>query len=66
MLEHWYAALHSPHGVIVHTEGGFERVRQQLYQARKESGDLELNKIAICQSPTNPADLWLVKTGRET
>jgi hypothetical protein len=66
MLELWYAALHSPYGVIVHTEGNLERVRQALYVARNESGDLELRKIAACQSPTNPADLWLVKTGRES
>jgi hypothetical protein len=62
LLEPWYAALQSPLGVIVHVdEGEFDRARAKLYAARKESADPGLEQISICQSPTSPTDLWLVK-----
>lgn len=62
LLEPWYKAIQAPLGVIVHVdEGTFEQARQKLYAARKDSLDPELDKISICQSPTNANDLWLVK-----
>jgi hypothetical protein len=64
MLNLWYAALATDHGVVIHTDGDFERVRQKLYAARRERNDPELKHLSICQSPTEPGDLWIVKRGR--
>ena len=59
MLEHWYAALRSPSGVCVRVSD-VTRVRAQLYAARKEAMDPNLENLAIVQSPTAGNELWIV------
>lgn len=61
LLEFLYAALRSPHGVIVHTTGTLTEIRQRLYVARREANDPDLKCLAICQSPSNPSDIWIIK-----
>ncbi len=61
MLEHLYAALRSPLGVVLTiTEGDFESVRQKLYRLRRETMDPALTHLSFVQSPTDPTQLWIV------
>lgn len=65
-LSIWYEALGSPSGVIVECSDT-EKAKQKLYTLRRESGDKDLESIAIMTSPTNPTkDLWLVKKGKDS
>ena len=65
-----YTALESPIGIIIRTYHSSEtlvtpssRAKQILYRFRKELGDIELLKIQIRFSPTDPDnELWLIKT----
>jgi len=65
-----YTALESPVGIIIRTYHQAEtlttpsfRAKQILYRFRKELGDVELLKIQIRFSPTEPdTELWLIKT----
>lgn len=60
ILNHWYRALHSPLGVELVCSDP-EGTRAQLYAARREAKDKDLEQIAICLSPLDPMKLWLVK-----
>jgi hypothetical protein len=60
VLEHWYAALRSPEGIVLRVSD-FNAVRQKLYAARKEAMDPELDGLSLVQSPTDPNELWIVK-----
>lgn len=60
LVETLYSAAHSPLGVVVRTSD-FEAARQRLYAERRRLSDPSLNALAICQSPSNPSDLWIVK-----
>lgn len=61
MLDLWYNALHSQFGIVIQTDNP-SLVKQKLYRARSESGDLALGEISICASPLNPStEIWLVK-----
>jgi len=64
MLELLYAALHSPHGVVVDTYGDFERVRQRLYNLRRETQDPDLAVLSFVASPADPTQLWIVKNDK--
>ena len=61
LLDLWYAALASPYGIEVGCSPDFDSVRQALYRARQAAQDLDLKALAICQSPFDPTNLWLVK-----
>jgi hypothetical protein len=56
ILALWYRALHSPLGIEL-VCSDVEVIRGRLYAARKESRDTDLNKVAICQSPTQDSGL---------
>jgi len=57
-----YEALGSPFGVVVACDSGTtDKVRQKLYNLRKESGDQDLDCLKFVQSPSNPSHLWIVK-----
>lgn len=57
-----YEALGSPHGVCLACDAGTtDKVRQKLYNLRKESGDQDLDCLSFVQSPSNPSHLWIVK-----
>jgi hypothetical protein len=60
ILNYWYQALSSPLGIEIVTSSP-ETTRAQLYTARKESKDRDLDQISICLSPFDPMKLWLVK-----
>jgi hypothetical protein len=59
-LELLYRALSSPFGVDVETDN-LTLLRSQLYAARKAANDPALEALAFCQSPLNPANLWIIK-----
>jgi len=61
LLNLWYAALASPYGIEIECLPDFEAVRNKLYNLRAEVKDVDLKKIALCQSPFDPGRLWLVK-----
>lgn len=59
MLDFWYAALRSAHGIVLRTDDP-ERAKARLYAARAEAGDPALESISICLP--RPGELWLVRT----
>jgi hypothetical protein len=60
MIHYWYQALSSPLGIELLCSDP-EGTRKQLYTARRDAKDLDLNQISICLSPFDPHKLWLVK-----
>jgi hypothetical protein len=61
LLEHLYTAHASRFGVVL-AVSDTTRVRQQLYAARRQCGDPELDCLQFRLSPTNPeGELWIVK-----
>lgn len=60
MLEHWYQALRSAHGIVLSSEDR-ERLRGKLYEARRDAADRDLECLGIVLSPTDPNELWIVK-----
>lgn len=60
MLEHWYEALASEHGIEIATNDP-ERLRQRLYSERRKAADPMLENLSISISPLNPGKLWIVK-----
>ena len=60
ILNYWYRALSSPFGIEIICSDP-EGTRAQLYAARREAKDTDLNNISITPSPFDPAKLWLVK-----
>lgn len=61
LLEHLYSALHSPHGIILHTTGDPRSLKANLYSVRKRAGDPALAALFITDSPTSERELWIVK-----
>ena len=59
-LEILYQAVASPLGLVVKTSD-FQLAQQRLYKARRESGDLELDRLQFRHSPHAPDELWIVK-----
>ena len=60
-LEILYEALAASIGVAVEVSD-FERCQQQLYVARRESGDPELQRLQFRRSPYRPEqELWITK-----
>jgi hypothetical protein len=66
LLEYWYAALRSQSGVCVPFEGDAALAKAQLYKARKDALDANLDSISIADSPTASNELWLVHNGKQT
>lgn len=65
MLEYLYEALASEAGKVIVTSD-VEKLRQNLYKARREALDPELDQLALIPSPTNPTgELWIVKKGKK-
>lgn len=60
MIAHLYNALHSPLGIIIETDNP-ERVRARFYSTRTKLSDPKLDCLSLVQSPTNTAQLWIVK-----
>lgn len=57
-----YEALGSQFGICLACDAGTtEKVRQKLYNIRKDSGDQDLDCLSFVQSPSNPSHLWIVK-----
>jgi hypothetical protein len=60
VIEFLYAALNSEYGIIIETTD-VERLRQQLYKIRREVPDAGFDALSFVPSPTNEAQLWIVK-----
>jgi DNA-binding phage protein len=60
LLEYLYQALNEPHGVELFTTDR-DRLRQQLYQTRKQACDPELDTLSFVYSPTDDNHLWILK-----
>lgn len=61
MLEHLYAALRSPLGVVITvTEGTPEQVRQRLYRLKTDTADPDLAHLSFVMSPTDPNQIWII------
>lgn len=59
-LAHLYDALEQPLGIVLQTDNP-ERLRQKLYEIRREMSPT-FDNISFVISPTGPQDqLWLVK-----
>lgn len=58
-LHLWYQALDNPPGVCFEVNN-FASIKQQLYTARKDSGDETISDLRIVQSPINPNHLWIL------
>lgn len=61
ILHFWYQALSTPYGVEIQCIPDIETIRGQLYQCRAEVKDDDLKKVALCVSPFDPGNLWLVR-----
>ncbi|RMD51691.1 hypothetical protein D6827_01650, partial [Candidatus Parcubacteria bacterium] len=60
LLDILYSALHEEYGIKVATEDA-ERLRQQLYAARRKAGDPDLENLSISISPLSPqTELWVI------
>jgi hypothetical protein len=64
LLNWWYRALSSPFGIELICSNT-EAIRAQLYAARKQSRDPDLDKISVCKSPFDPMRLWLLRKPKE-
>jgi hypothetical protein len=65
LTEHLYRALSSPLGIVlVCPGGGREKVRMQIYAARRATQDPALECLQIRFGPTNDEEIWIVK-GKE-
>ncbi len=64
MLEYWYQAIQSPHGIEI-TVSDQNKAKALLYAARKEAHDALLETISIRVPPNKPDKLWLVHNGRK-
>jgi len=64
MLEYWYDALRSTHGVEINVSDQ-NLAKAKLYAARKEAHDESLDAISIRVPPNNPGKLWLVHNARK-
>lgn len=60
MLEYWYRALRSEAGICLRSADRAHTI-QQLYKSRQEAMDPDLKHLSIVQSPTDPAELWIIK-----
>lgn len=60
MLNYLYQALTSPLGICLRTSDG-DFARQKLYEARREAADPVLAALAICISPSDKDEVWIVK-----
>lgn len=61
LLEFWYAGLRAKFGVRLRTANGVGRLRAAMYKARKDSGDPDLQALALCPSRIDPTnELWVV------
>lgn len=65
MLDLWYKALASDHGIQVICSDP-DAVRKQLYALRAKVQDLDLMSISINLSPFDRDRLWLVKENEPT
>jgi len=64
MLELLYEALASRYGIIVATNNP-EALRQQLYKARREAADPDLQQLSIRISPLLPKqEVWIVRNAQ--
>lgn len=61
MVECWYLALHSRHGIVLQVVGDPVAVQNKLYVARRKARDPDLANIVLMRSPEDPTQLWLVK-----
>lgn len=63
MLEHFYEALASDHGVCISTTDP-ARYTQTMHRIRAQVADPDLKAIEIAQSPIAPdREVWLIKRG---
>lgn len=60
MLEFLYKALRSDKGVVIRTDN-FDLTRAQLYKARSEAADKDLDCLSFVQSPTDSSEIWIVR-----
>lgn len=59
MLEHWYSALASPHGIKL-SVSDIPTAQRKLYAARADSHDETLKVLALVPSPSTPNEIWII------
>jgi len=64
-LEAWYEALASKLGIVISVDDP-QLFIQRMYKARKEAGDPQLDGLSILASPINPAEIWVLKNGKNS
>lgn len=60
LLEYWYGALASEKAGLAISTNDRRLLREQLYRARSEAGDPELEMLGIAY-PDIDGELWIVK-----
>ena len=62
LLETWYHALKTPHGIRIETPDR-QFLINQLYQARQSAFDDELDQLAIVKDAKLDNVIWIVRKG---
>lgn len=60
LLPLWYEALASDLGIVI-AAADREATRQQLYTARREAKDSDLDGLSLVLSPMDDSHIWIVK-----
>ncbi len=59
-IEYWYHAYREPIGIKI-TATNLPLLRQNLYTARTESMDSDLQELRLVRSPLNPdTEMWII------
>lgn len=59
MLEYWYSALASPHGIKL-SVSDIPTAQRKLYAARADACDESLKVLALVPSPSTPNEIWII------
>jgi len=60
ILEYWYLALRSPHGVAIKSNNPLNTTAY-LYRVRRDSGDPDLSSMHVVTSPIDPkSEVWII------
>ena len=64
VIELLYQSILTPHGLIIETDD-VAFLQQKFYAARRSLPHIEeFKQLSFIPSPTNPQQLWIVKTGK--
>lgn len=65
-LELLYHAVSTKFGIVVSFATSFDSAKMALYQAKRKSGDPDLDNLQFRASPLNPQHLFIVKGGKHS